>query len=1202
MAWIAGIWAAVLIIIQVVLSPAVLTKIVNRYAPEFIDGDIEFGKAQVSMFRRFPNISLTLEDFKITYPADRFDLQEKQGAQGHLMHHGCGETADTLASFDRFTASLSLHSLIAGTIRIPYVGLTGPRIFAHRYHDGQVNWDIFKTGSKEEEETDEGFELPRIIIGKVQLNDHPHIVYTDSRDTVFAMIDIKQIHFNGKINSRKASQSRIGMHLDSMFVAGRISRDTVALGLDRLHIHEHNRHMDLSVQAKSLLATRSFGRLQIPIDISGRFSFPRTEIPSLKIDTLCADIASIPIAGHAEIQFNQDSIGVNGEVGIYECQVSDVIDRFGKNIIPQTADITTDANVSLTVKCNGHYVAESGRLPQFEAIFSIPQSSSSYKGIEQTIHLSAYATADNLDEGRIAFNAEKLAVSTSGLDFKASASVDDLLCDDPQISLDGYMTALLDTLAGALPDTLGIEAAGNLKAELNGSIRLSEMDMYNFSRADLLGEVTSEGIKVIMPKDTVFLEIGNTSIVLGPEEIASRRDSTRKFRLIGLTAKTASLNANLKDAIKAEGKNITISAKTSTGEDGQIDTTNVGRLRGTLGAESFALTDADGMNISLKNTANSFNMMPKRGQPTVPVLSLSSRNKNIMVKSETNRIILTDASVRARAAMNTADRRQKVKAFKDSLAKAYPDIPKDSLFAHLMAQRKSAPVPEWLKEEDFRKQDINIKLDETMAKYFREWDLNCDLDIRTGILMTPYFPLRNILRGFEVNVTNDRISIDSLKVVAGNSSIAAKGALSGLKRALLGRGMLNFDLDVTSDGMNANQLLAAYKSGSNFSPEKVEGLGEMSDSEFLKTVTTEDTTSTQELPSLIVVPANLKADISIDAKDIKYSDLMIDKLTADMIMKERCVQITNTTATSNMGHISFDGFYSTKTKKDLKTGFNFQFKDITAEKVISLMPSIDTLMPILKSFKGNLNCEMAATARLDTNMNIIMPSINGVMRIGGEDLSISDNEMFRVLARKLLFKNKKEGKIEKMTVEGLIKDNVLEVFPFVMKIDRYTLAMSGIQNMDMSFKYHVSVLKSPFLIRLGIDLSGPDFDNMKFKIGRAKYKNTNVPVFSTVIDQTKINLAESIKGIFEKGVDAAVRENEKQSTITDFKKEINYVKAVDQELETLSEEEQKQMEADEAAEAAAAAAETATTAETTTTETTATVAEPMEKQENNTQQ
>ena len=83
---------------------------------------------------------------------------------------------------------------------------------------------------------------------------------------------------------------------------------------------------------------------------------------------------------------------------------------------------------------------------------------------------------------------------------------------------------------------------------------------------------------------------------------------------------------------------------------------------------------------------------------------------------------------------------------------------------------------------------------------------------------------------------------------------------------------------------------------------------------------------------------------------------------------------------------------------------------------------------------------------------------------------------------------------------------------------------------------------------------------MKFRLGKAKYKSTQVPVFSSVIDTTKINLVNSIRGIFEKGVEAAISENEKKEAIEKHKQEIGYVRAVDQELEALSEREKKQME------------------------------------------
>jgi hypothetical protein len=152
-----------------------------------------------------------------------------------------------------------------------------------------------------------------------------------------------------------------------------------------------------------------------------------------------------------------------------------------------------------------------------------------------------------------------------------------------------------------------------------------------------------------------------------------------------------------------------------------------------------------------------------------------------------------------------------------------------------------------------------------------------------------------------------------------------------------------------------------------------------------------------------------------------------------------------------------------------------------------------------------------------------------------------------------------------MTVEGVIKDNVVEIFPFMLKVDRYTLAMSGLQNLDMSFKYHASVLKSPLPFRIGLDLYGPDFDNFHFKIGKAKYKSDNIPVFSAVIDDTRINLVKSIKGIFEKGVEAAISENEKQSAIHEHKKNIGYINAADTEIEALSAKEQAELESEQKA-------------------------------------
>ena len=1185
--WAAGIWLSVMIIAQVILSPAVITKAVNRFAPEYIDGDLSFEDVRVSLFRHFPKVTMTLEDFSITYPAERFDSLERAGVQGHMMYHGCADVADTLASFKEFSASVSLFPLMAGKIDIPHITLVKPRIFAHAYNDGTANWGIFKTGDTEDEDDTEepSAGLPVITLGKVSLSEHPHIVYTDSRDTVFAMVDLKGIRMRGRFDGKNIHRSRIGMHMDSLILAGRVGLDTLAMGIDDLSISSRRNQMNISTQARTFMATRNYGRIRVPIAIRGAISLPKDTVPAISVKDLDIDIATIPIHANTEIRLMDGRTGVDGNIVIDDFQVQKILSDYICRFIPEASQIKTDAHVRMAAYFNGEYDHETGRLPDIQATLSVPESSVSYEQFPHAISLGIETEVKTGNDGELALYINDMSVKTVGMHLAAKGNLNDALGEDPLMTIDGSLTASLDSLESFIPDTLKMEAEGSIDAQIKGSARMSHLNLYNFSRAELNGNVAFKDIHIHTPGDTICVKIDTLGINVGPEEKPSRRDPSKTFKLLAVNGLINNADIKYGEEISLKGEDLRISARNSIPEGD--DTTRISYLGGTLSAKKLNLTDSEGSSILMDETTNRFQLLPKRGQPTLPVLTFTSRNKRITLKTAANRAILTDSEIKAKAAMNSVDRRAKAEAFRDSLARVYPDIPKDSLFKHMMRQRRSKELPEWLQEEDFRKNDIDIRLDKSLAKYFREWDLDGNINLRTGIVMTPYFPLRNIIRGFECSFNNDEVSIDSLKVMSGESEIAAKGKLSGLKRALLGRGTIKLDVGISSGKMNANEILRAFNTGSNFNPETAKKeLGEVSNSEFLKMVTT-DTAGVSDKMELIVIPSNLHADIRLDASDIAYTDLDISKATAKLIMKERCVQITDTKAETNMGKITFDGFYSTRSKKDLRTGFSLNLIDITAEKVISLMPAIDTIMPLLKSFKGNLNCEIASTAQLDTNMNLLMPSINGVMRISGDDLSISDSELYNTLAKKLLFKNKKEGKIDNMTVEGVIKDNVFEIFPFVLKVDRYALALSGIQNLDMSFKYHVSVLKSPFLIRLGLDLYGDDFDNMKFKIGRAKYRNNNVPAYSTVIDDTKINLLSSIKQIFERGVDNAIRANEQRNVIAELRKNAGYINAVDMELEELSADEQKQMEADEQAELAAEQAELAAEqAQTETTENT----------------
>ena len=1152
--WIVGIWAVILIALQVMLSSSVLTDLVNDLAEEYVDGDISFGRVEVSVFRNFPDVRLSLDDFSVTYPSDRFDDEEAAGPQGELLYHGTGETADTLASFQRLTASLNIASLAAGNLNIHHLRLTKPRIFAHSYGDGKANWDMFRFAVTEEEEDTTGMALlPEIALGRISLSGKPHVVYTDSRDTIFAMVDIGRAAFEGKLSTRQMARRQIGLTLDSIMVAGRISSDTLAFRLQQMYIHEHDDHMDVGVAANATFLTRNYGRMNLPLTIEGTVDLPKDSIPRVQVTNMLATVAGVPVELDANLGFGSEKTYIEAMAEIPQWEVDIVLKEYVSHFIPEVEKIKTDATVSLLAACFGEYDHKTGKLPSISAALSIPESYINHSDVGLDVILSMEANVYNDSDDRIMVDISNAVVNTAGLDLSAGLNARDLMGEDPAFTINGDIRASLDSLMRFIPDSLGIDANGEISAKLSGNARLSHLDIYNFSNSDLLGQLHGDNIAIRMPTDTISAFLNGLDVTIAPENMRSQTDTSQTFRLLGISASIENTDITIKESMMLKGRAINLFAKNSAADTTSGSTSRIG---GRFSAASLIFRDAASTSIELENSANAFQMIPKRDNPDVPVLSISSENERINVNMEANRVILADASIKAEAAMNSIERKARREKMLDSLAAVYPDAPRDSLL-RISRNARLALAEAERKEDDFKEMDLDIRLDETMAKYFREWDVNGDLNVDLGIIMTPYLPLENYIEDVSVGFNNDEIRFNSINVESGETKIEGSGRVSGLRRALAGRGSspapIKVGLDLSSTRMNANELMTAYSAGLAFDPSSMGDQEDISDEDFFEQITSE--TAVAEAPaSLLVIPSNIQADINIEAADITYSDLEIEKMTAMITAKDRCVQITETKAETNIGGLSLEGFYATRSKTDIKAGFDFRFMDITAEKVIDLMPAIDSMIPMLKSFHGMLNCEVAATAQLDTAMNILTPSINGVLRIGGRDLTVDGrDETFQSVAKMLKFKDLSEGRVDAMTVEGVIKDNTLEVFPFVMQVDRYTMAMSGVQNLDMSFRYHVSMIKSPMLFRFGVDLYGNDFNHMKFRLGKAKYKSADVPVFSAEIDRTRFSLSESIRNIFAKGVDNAIAEHQRQNAIEEHKKAIGYVEAIDMEMEQLSE-------------------------------------------------
>ena len=1120
---IVGLLLVLLVTLQIVLRPQVLTGMVNKLAADYVDGQVNFQQVRAHVIKSFPFVTVDARDFSITYPHQRyarFDTVYTDNARRFsLLRAGWQKDGDmdTLAAFRQLSVSLDYVALLRrSTIHVHKLELERPRIFAHYYDSTAANWDILPIGNADT--TKQSKPLPPIVVDKIGLTDRPLIIFTNPVDTLHGMFSMRRLTLDGKLETKNLFLSQAELAIDSLMISGRLPADTVSLRLQRLRGTAKDRHFTLDADARASLRSNSFGRIRVPIHLDADALLPQRDSGELEaiVNSLHLNVSSLNLEGKGNLLMHKDGVmDMDVSAAIKKCPLGKLIDEFQENI-PALKKFSTNAVLSLNAQAKGSL--GKGQVPVINARAQIPESWLDYEGLGRHGRLALDASVATSDLKEVDGVVKKLLVDIIGARLNATASVKDLLGKDPLISLDGSLNARVDSLTRAFTQEMGITGTGSVDARINGRARLSQLNLASIGNTNLKADILAQDLDIQDTRDSLTALVPRLALNLEAKPNKIDRNLRQGARVLALKADIDTLNVTLKDMFVRGGQVQLLAQNSADILKGGEDLTS---LMGILKVNSLRLRDADGMGLSLRENTETFRIEPASKDRPTPRLTLRSKSGRVRGSLGANRVGLRDfsfdlsASRHVRRTLNTARRDRML----DSLQRIYPGVPRDSLFRHARLTRM-----EQQSRDAWAAKDVKISLSGAVQQYVRNWDVEGNIGLESGRLMMPAFPLATSLSAVQGSFDNDTLDLKNITIQAGESDISAKAKLTGLRMALLGstRSLLKLKADVTSNYIDANELMRGYAYYTTYQPPQA--LQEASDEAV------EEAIGQAELPDstgskLLVIPSNLEVDFTLEATGIKYDSLLVSWAAADVAMRQRTLQITNALAASNMGDIYFEGFYTTRSQKDIKAGFDLNLVNITAEKVITLFPAIDTLMPMLTTFQGDLDCELAATTDIDTLMNVVLPSVDGIMKISGKDLGLQESPELTKITKLLKFNNQKELRIDNMSVTGIVQNNILEIFPFVLDVDRYQMAASGTQHLSQEFDYHVSVIKSPMIIKFGLNAWGPDFQHIHYALGKAKYRSANVPVYTKELNSVQYNLIGAIHNIFDAGVEKALEEN-----------------------------------------------------------------------------
>lgn len=380
---------------------------------------------------------------------------------------------------------------------------------------------------------------------------------------------------------------------------------------------------------------------------------------------------------------------------------------------------------------------------------------------------------------------------------------------------------------------------------------------------------------------------------------------------------------------------------------------------------------------------------------------------------------------------------------------------------------------------------------------------------------TPYFPLRMRMSGTRINFDSKEIRLDSARLKVGRSDVRLTGTINNLTKALKKKADLDVELFVRSKMVDCNQLMKALDAGTAYAAKVDAGFLEniRNDGDDMDDVgVVSDTILYEGANSLFVVPAGINFKLQTDIDQILFGKITMDSIHGEIVMKDQTLELTDFQMRSSAANMDATVIYRANDTLRAYAGFALKMHDIRIDSLVRLVPSLDTLFPMLRSFEGEVDFHVSAEAWLDSTMTIELPTLRAAAYLDGHHLVLMDGETFSEISKMLMFKNKERNLIDSVSVDMTVKDGIVDIYPFMIEIDRYKVAVGGNHNIDMSFKYHVSLLKSPLPFRAGIDISGT-LDKMKFKITKAKYKDIFLPSRKSKVDSTQLNLKKRVREV-----------------------------------------------------------------------------------------
>jgi hypothetical protein len=344
-------------------------------------------------------------------------------------------------------------------------------------------------------------------------------------------------------------------------------------------------------------------------------------------------------------------------------------------------------------------------------------------------------------------------------------------------------------------------------------------------------------------------------------------------------------------------------------------------------------------------------------------------------------------------------------------------------------------------------------------------------------------------------------------VELGHSDLNLSGHVRNIGKWFRHDSILVGELDIVSDHCDANQLLAWF-SADQGSEEKP--AAETPQPEAQPAPVTAEKTEIEPF----LVPTDVDLALNTHIREVEIFDQVAKDLKGGLYLKDGKLILDEVGFICHAAKLQLTAIYRTPRRNHLYLGLDYHMVDVKIDELLNMIPNLNDMVPMLKSFKGEADFHLAAETYLNSQYQPKMSTLRGASSLTGKDLVVMDGETFSKISKLLMFKKKTENKIDSLNAEITVYKNEIDIYPLCVSMDNYMVALGGRHRTDMTFDYDINVLKP---IYLGVHVGGT-MDDLQIKLAKCKYAQDFRPHWYQKADTQSLELRRMIKASMEKNV------------------------------------------------------------------------------------